>query len=86
MLPEIRDALLGKVIKHIPAKLVGYSAYTFPLAISSVATLKLAGYLTNSGNSWASYVELFGIIELFIAALIVFLMCFSIFFQFELLL
>ncbi len=50
----------------------GYSAYTFPLAISAVAMLKLAGYLTNSGSGWASYVELFGMIELYIAALITF--------------
>lgn len=50
----------------------GYSAYTFPLTISAVAILKLTDYLNYIGNGWASYVQLFGMIELYIAALIVF--------------
>ena len=50
----------------------GYSAYTFPLAISAVAMLKLARYLNNSRIGWASYVELFAMIELYIAVLIMF--------------
>ncbi len=49
----------------------GYSAYTFPLAISAVAMLKFAGYLATSGSNWADYVEFFGIIELVIATLII---------------
>lgn len=49
----------------------GYSAYTFPLVISAVGTLKLAGFLGKSANSWSPYVKQFGLIELYIAVAIV---------------
>ena len=50
----------------------GYSAYTFPLAISAVAMLKFTEYLKNLGNAWASCVELLTIIEVYIAVIIIF--------------
>ncbi|KKL88518.1 hypothetical protein LCGC14_1923890 [marine sediment metagenome] len=50
----------------------GYSAYTFPVAISAAAMVKFTGYLKNLGNAWASNVEVFAIIEVYIAILIVF--------------
>ena len=50
----------------------GYSAYTFPLVISAAGMLKYTEYLSKSRIVWVGYVELFGIIELYIAALVVF--------------
>jgi len=50
----------------------GFSAYTFPLVISAVAMLKLAGYLMKSGVSWAGYVKQLGMVELYIATFMVF--------------
>ena len=49
----------------------GYSAYTFPLVISAVGMLKLAGYLVKSGVNWGIYVKQLGMIELYIAAFMV---------------
>ncbi|KKL82505.1 hypothetical protein LCGC14_1984100, partial [marine sediment metagenome] len=50
----------------------GYSAYTYPVAISATAMVKFTGYLKNLGNAWTSSVEVFAIIEVYIAILIVF--------------
>ena len=49
----------------------GCSAYTFPLVIRALGTLKFAGYLSKSANSWTTYVKQFGLIELYIAILVV---------------
>jgi len=49
----------------------GYSSYTFPMAISALAMLKFTEYLQNYGNTWAIYIEMFSIIEVYIATLIV---------------
>ena len=62
---EIIDKLL-----RIPFN-PGYACYTFPMAISALAMLKFTGYLKNYGNPWVSYVEVFAIVEVYIATLIV---------------
>lgn len=61
--------LLFKLLK-IPFN-PGYSAYTFPLVISAVAMLKLAGYLTKNSISWGFYVKQLAMIELYIATFMV---------------
>jgi tellurite resistance protein TehA-like permease len=49
----------------------GYSAYTFPLVISAIATLKLAGYMKSITFSFAPFVKQFGIVQLLIATALV---------------
>ncbi|KKN26407.1 hypothetical protein LCGC14_0875100 [marine sediment metagenome] len=49
----------------------GYSAYTFPMAISAVAMLKFTDYLKNLGNTWSIIIEIFAIFEVYIATVIV---------------
>ncbi|HEC38424.1 hypothetical protein LCGC14_1193110 [marine sediment metagenome] len=50
----------------------GYSSFTFPMAISAVAMLKFTDYLKNLGNNWWFYIEIFAIIQVYIATIIVF--------------
>lgn len=56
---------------RIPFNL-GYSCYTFPMTISAVAMLKFTSYLKNFGSVWVGFFEVFAIIEVYIATLIVF--------------